>query len=103
EERELVPGQQVAAEPEPEHQEEEQNAADPGQLSRLSIRFQNEDAEEVCEGQTNQQIRRPAVDVANQPAELHLRDDELDTLIRFAGARTIVEQQQNAGEDLHRE
>ena len=57
----------------------------------------------MCEGQTNQQIRRPAVDVANQPAELHLRDDELDTLIRFAGARTIVEQQQNAGEDLHRE
>ena len=55
------------------------------------------------ERQANQQIRRPAVDVANQPAERHLGDDELDALVRLAGARTVVEQQQNAGEDLNGE
>src|SRR6185503_4380019 len=44
-----------------------------------------------------------AVDVANQPAEGHLRDDELHALVGFGGARTVVQEEQNAGEHLDAE
>ena len=43
------------------------------------------------------------MDVANQPAELHLRDDELDAFVGFGRARAVVEQQENAREHLHAE
>ena len=55
------------------------------------------------ERRDDQQVRRPAVDVANQPAEWHLRHDELHALVRFGRARPVVEEQQNAGEDLNGE
>ncbi len=69
----------------------------------LPVRLEQEDAEEVREREADQQVGRPAVDVANQPAELHLRDDELDALVGFGGARPVVEQQQDAGEHLDAE
>src|SRR5262249_47501597 len=103
EERELVPRQEIPAEAESEHQEQQQHPAHPGELSRLAVRLQEKDAEEMRERERDQQVRGPAVDVANQPAELHLRDDELDALVRFGGARQIVEQEQDAGEDLDAE
>src|SRR5581483_8463707 len=103
EERELVPRQQVPAEPESQHQKEQKRARQPRQLTRFSVRLQEEDTEQVRERRADQQVRRPAVDVANQPAESHLRHDELDALVRFGGARPVVEQEQDAGEDLHAE
>jgi hypothetical protein len=67
-ERQLVPRQQIPAEAEPEHQEEQQNAAHPGQLARFAIRLQQEHAEEMRERQRDEEIRRPAVDVrTSQP------------------------------------
>jgi hypothetical protein len=54
----------------------------------------------VRERDGNQQVGRPAVHVPDQPAELHLRHDELHALVGFGGARAVVEQQQDAGGDL---
>ena len=76
------------------------DAAHPGHLARLPVRLEEEDAEEVRERRRDEEVGRPAVDVADQPAELHLRDDELDALVGFRRARAVVEQQQDAGGHL---
>src|SRR5690242_20985297 len=52
-------------------------------FARLPVRLQEEHAEHVHEREADQQVRRPAVDVADQPSEAHLRHDELHALIRF--------------------
>ena len=77
-------------------------------LSQVSSRglrydFRKNTLKKCANASADQQIRRPAVDVANQPAELHLRDDELHALVGFGRARPVVEQQQDAGEHLHAE
>ena len=47
---------------------------------------------------------RPAVDGADEPAERHLRHDELDAFERRIGATNfIVEHQEDAGGDLDAE
>jgi hypothetical protein len=101
EERQLVPRQEIAAEAEREHQEQQQHAAQPRQLARLPVGLQEERAEHVHEGQQNEQVRRPAVDVPDEPPELHLRHDELDALVGLVGARPVVQQEHDAGRDLH--
>src|SRR5262245_48428822 len=55
------------------------------------------------EGESDQQIRRPAVNVANQPAEFHLRHNELHALVRLGRARPVIEEQEDAGENLNAE
>src|SRR5204863_5859225 len=82
---------------------QQDDAAHPRELARLAIRLQEEDAEEVREREADQQIRRPAVHVANQPPEFDLRDDELHRLVRFGRARPVIEEEENAGEDLYAE
>src|SRR5262249_34497257 len=36
----------------------------------------------------------------NQPAEGHARDDKLDALVGFGGARPVIQKKQDAGADL---
>ena len=75
------------------------------QVSSRGLRydFSRKTLKRCANATRDQQIGRPAVDVANQPAELHLRDDELHALVGFLGARPVVEEQQNAGGDLDAE
>ena len=101
--RQRVPGQQVSAEPETKHQEQQQYAAHPRQLARLSVRLKEQDAEQMGERHEDQKIRRPGVHRPDQPSELHLGHDELHALESFVGSRTVVHQQQGSGEDLHPE
>src|ERR1019366_10419909 len=59
--RQRVPWQQVSTKAETKHQEQQQYAAHPRQLARLSVRPQKEHAEKVGERHEDQQIRRPRV------------------------------------------
>jgi hypothetical protein len=56
----------------------------------------------VDEQREDHQVRRPGVDRAHEPAELHLGHEELDRFVRLAGARAVVEEEQDAGGDLDR-
>jgi hypothetical protein len=55
------------------------------------------------ERERDQQIRGPAVNVANQPAEFDFRDDELHAFVGFGRARAVIKEQQNAAAHLDRE
>ena len=66
----LVPGQEVAAEAEGHEQDEEEEARHPGQLAGLAVGLQEEGREHVDEEDADQDVGRPAVDRADEPAEL---------------------------------
>src|SRR5664279_2488410 len=101
--RKRVPRQQITAEAEGQHQKQQQNAAHPRQLARLPVGLQEEHAEQVGECHEHQQVRRPRMQRADEPPDLHLRDDELHALEGFVSAGTVIQQQQGAGKDLHSE
>src|SRR6185295_13533524 len=102
-ESQFVPRKKVSAEPEPNSEQQEQHPAQPGDLARPAIGPHEIDAEHVNEQGPDHQIGRPAMHGSDQPAELHLGDDELDALKCGFGARPVVQQQKNAGADLHAE
>src|ERR1051326_1780207 len=103
EEGELVPGQEVAAEAEADADEEESDARHPGHLAWASVGAHEIDAEHGNEQSRDHEVGRPTVYGAYEPAELHVRHDELYALERVLGARSVVEQQEDARADLHRE
>ena len=96
----LIPGQQIAAEAEAQHQTEQRDAAQPGQLARPAVRVQEHDAEHMDEGDEDDEVRRPAMDGADEPAELHVRHDELHAVEGLGDRGAIVEQQQDSGHHL---
>src|SRR6476619_706477 len=72
---ELIPGKQVTAETKRNDDEQKKHAADPGDFSWRIVSAQKEHAEHVNEQRGNHQVRRPAVNRANQPTELYFGDD----------------------------
>src|SRR5262249_33520983 len=102
-ERQLIPRQEVSAEPETNHDEQQHRAAHPGNLAWLVISAQKKNAEHVNEQRCDHQIGRPTVNRANQPAELNFSDDELNTFESIFGAWAIVKQEENSGGDLYDE
>ena len=99
--RELVPREEIPREPERERQAQQQETRDPRQLPRGSVRPHEEHAEQVHEDGEDEEIGRPRVNRANQPAELDLRHEELHRLERALRARSIVDEQQRPGGELH--
>ena len=97
----FIPRQEVAAEAEAERKKEHQHAGEPGDLAGLAVRFLEEDAEHVNHRRKDEQVRRPAVNRPDEPAELDLRHDKLNTLKREFIAPFIVHQQKNSGQDLN--
>ena len=68
-----------------------------------AIGLQEERAEHVDHRRADHQVRAPRVNGADEPAERHLRHDELNALVGLRRRRSIVEQQQDAREDLNHE
>ncbi len=103
EEGQLVPGQQVPAEAEPQEEKEEHAAAHPGELPRPPVGFEEEGGEHMQGGHQDDQVRRPGVQPPDQPAEAHLGHDELHALESLAGRGPVVEQQKDPGDHLDEE
>src|SRR5689334_17236863 len=99
-ERQFIPRKQITAKTKADAQKQEHYARQPRNLTRRPVRTQEIDAEHVDEQSQDEQVCRPAVDRPYQPSELHLGDDELDALECILSARTVIEQQQDAGPNL---
>src|SRR5664279_256179 len=87
----LVPGKQVAGVAEQEGHDQQQNADDPVELARLTVRTAIEDLEHVGEDEEDHQLRRPAMKVAKKKAR---RYDELQVLhvgVSLRHGRMVVE------------
>jgi len=98
-----VPGKKIATESETKNEEQQDHAADPGQLTRLAISASQRNAEHMSKSAKHHQVGRPGMNGANQPTKLHAVGDVLDALIGFTGARMVVQQEQNAGKQLNAE
>ncbi len=96
----LVPGQEVPRETEPHREPEQEDARQPGDLARSTVGLQQQYAEQMKERREYHQVRRPMVYRADQPAEVDLRHQELNRLVRVLSARPVVEEKQNASNDL---
>ena len=100
---ELVPRQQVAREAEHERAHEQEDADDPGELAWLLERAHEVRAGHVEHDGQRHERRTPGVDLADQPAEADFAGDVLDGLVRLLQRRAVVEQEQNAGDELAQE
>ena len=98
--RQLVPGQEIAAEAEGQEEDEEEEARDPGQLPGLAVGLQEEGREHVDEEDADEDVGRPAVDGADEPAELDLAHDELDALVGGVDRGRVIEQEHDPRGDL---
>ena len=95
EKRQLIPRQQIAAEPERQEETQQQHARHPGDFPRPAIRPHHVGGQNVQEEHADQQVGAPDMDGANEPAEIDLRHDRADTLERLVGRRLVIERQQN--------
>src|SRR5208337_3684983 len=91
--RKGVPGREITAEAKTQNDELKQNAAEPGEFSRLAISLQKINAEHVSESGEDHQVRRPTVHGADEPAEAHLSHDVLHAFEGVVGRGPIIKEQ----------
>ena len=96
----LAPGQHVAHEGGGHHQQEDDHAEDPEDLARRLVGAVVEAAEDVDVDGDEEHRRAVGVQVAQQPAVVHVAHDVLDGLEGQRGVRRVVHGQAHAGHDL---
>ena len=99
----LPPGQHVAEEPGRDHEHEKDHAENPQDLARLLVGAVIHAAEHVDVG--GQEKHRGAVpmQIAQQPAVIHVAHDVLDGIEGVVDMRRIVHREHDAGDKLHRQ
>ena len=96
----LAPGQRVAHERRRHHHEEDEHADDPQHLARRLVGAVVEAAEDMDVGGEEEHRGADRVQVADQPAEVHIAADALDGIEGSIRARLVVHGQHDAGDDL---
>ncbi len=97
----LAPGQHIAHEGGGHHQNEDDDAEQPQQLARRLVGAVIEPAEDV-QIDDDEEHRRPVhVQIADQPAVIHVAHDVLDGIEGHGGFRRVVHGQHDAGDDHH--
>ncbi len=99
----LIPRQQIAGKAEGHRDTHQSDAREPRDFTRVAICLEQPHAKEVEEQREDHQVRRPRVDRADQPAELHLPHQKLDGLICLLGTGAVVEDQENTRGHLNQE
>ncbi|MNZ23496.1 hypothetical protein D3C78_406130 [compost metagenome] len=96
----LAPGQQVAHEGLGHQGEVDQHAEDPHQLARLLVGAVEQAAEHVQVDDDEERRRTGGVQVADDPAVLHVAHDVFDGREGFLGRGSEAHGQPDTGEDL---
>ena len=78
-------------------------AAEPRHLARTPVGFHHKRREHVQRHHPDEDVRRPAVDRAHEPAEGDLPRDALDALVGGRGPGLVVEEEQQARPELDQE
>ncbi len=80
----LIEAQDLAGEGHAEREEQQEDADDPGELARIFVGAEEEDLHHVDEHDGDHEVRSPAVNGAQKPAEGDLVVEELQAGPRFA-------------------
>jgi hypothetical protein len=99
-ERLLVPGQQVTGEAEAEHQQQQEDAGDPGHFPGELVAAGEDHPQQMQHRQDHHGAGAPMVKASNEPPGGDLGRDELDAVVRVIGGRHVVHRQQDSGHDL---
>ena len=98
-ERELVPGEEVARVREKKRHDEEHDSHDPVELTRRTVGAVVEDPEHVEKRREYHEVRRPAVQVAQEQAVVDDVMQLLHVAVGLRDRRVVIEHQQNPGRD----
>ena len=98
----LAPGQHVAHEGGRHHQQVDDDAEDPQHLARRLVGAVVEAAEDVDVDGDEEHRGAVGVQVAQQPAVVHVAHDVLDRVEGHVDLRRVVHRQHDAGDDLRR-
>ena len=99
----LIESKHLAGKGHSERQEEQKNTHHPGQLSGEFVSSEKEDLHHVDQDDRDHEIRAPAVQSANEPAERDLVIENLQAVPCFSRGGHIKEREQNAGDKLEHE
>ncbi len=97
----LAPRQHVAHEAGGHHQQEQDDAEDPQHLARLLVGAVIHAARDVDVDGDEEERGAVGVDVAQQPAVIHVAHDAFDGIEGEVDVRRVVHRQHHAGHDLH--
>ncbi len=97
----LVEAQHLAGEGHAEGQQQQHHTDDPGQLARELVRAEHEDLHHVDQHHRDHEVRSPAVQRTQEPAQGHVVVQELKAVPRLTRRRRIHQRQQDAGHHLH--
>ena len=86
-----------------DHEQQQDHAEDPQHLARLLVGAVIHAAEHVDVGGEEEHRRAVRVQVAQQPAVVHVAHDLLDGIEGEVDMRRVVHRQHDAGDDLHAE
>ena len=101
--RVLVPPEDLPGEGHAERAQEQKNAGDPGQLTRILVGAKEEDLQHVQRHHEHHPVGAPEMDGAQIRAERRLIVQVLKALVGLVGRGDVHERQADAGGDLKRE
>jgi len=101
--RALVPREQVAGEAHAERGDQQADADQPGQFTRVLVRGSDKDTQQMEEDHDHHERRTPVMDAAHQPAESHIVHDVGDAVVGVVGRGRVVDRQKNSRHSLHNE
>ncbi len=99
----LIEAQNLAGEGHAERHQQQKNADDPGELAGKFVGAEEKHLRHVDEDDGDHEVRSPAVQRAQKPAERNLVIQNVEAVPRFARRRNVNQRQQNAGKDLQKE
>ncbi len=99
----LVKAENLAGEGHAEGEQEQEDAENPGELARVFVGSEHEDLDHVDEHDGDHEVRAPAVNGAQEPAERDVVVEELEARPGLARGRRVDEREQDAGDDLQHE
>ena len=99
----LIEAQNLAGEGHAQRHQQQKNADDPGELARKFVGAEQKHLRHVDEDNGDHEVRSPAVQRAQEPAQRNLVIQNVEAVPRLARRRHIDQRQQNAGDDLQKE
>ncbi len=101
--RALVPRKQISRQAEREHEEQQHDAGRPRNFSRALVRAEKQHAQQMQHGEDHDEAGAEEMKPAQHAAELQLRHDETQALVRVCRHRHVVHRQRDAGDELQRQ
>ena len=96
----LIEAQNLSRKCHAQREQQQEDADDPGKFAREFVGAEEKDLHQVNQHDGDHEIRTPAVQRAQIPAQPHIVIEKLEAAPRMAGSGSIDQREQNAGHHL---